>query len=435
MARESECSSRIVDLWNATGAPKQQPVAVVLADEVPVRPDKLTGRRCAAALPFAGKYRLIDFALSNCVNSEIESVGVIAQHQPRSLYEHLSFGRPWDLDRDRGGLTLLCPYQAREGMNWYTGTADAIYQNRDFLDRADEVLLLDGRAVYSMDFCVLISQHRKTGAGLTIGVSTAGIGGTGRQVTLQVDLEGRVRGLGRGNAETAGQLVAMGVFLFSKDLLIRRLEADAEDPDSSHDLVHDVVSHMIEDGDVVFACAYSGYWRGLAGVDDYWLASMDLLSERPGLNLQDSAWPIRTRPEMRPPARISTGARLSHSLVCEGCLVDGTVEYSILSPGVCVSPGAVVRNSVLMHDVSVEERAVVENAVLDMDVIVGPCAHVGQASRHAPTLDEGQTPNVTVVCKGARIPGQADVSPEQEPEDWLVSARRQGLAKQRLDAA
>ena len=225
MGKDSGFSNLTADLWSTPSSRGQQPLVIVLAEDVPANPNKLTARRCTAALPFAGKYRLIDFALSNCVNSEIENIGVIAQYQPRSLYEHLAYGQPWDLDRPAEGLTLLCPYQARGGMRWYTGTANAIYQNRDFLlqCQTDEVLVLAGDEIYSTDFNVLIAQHRKARADLTVAVSAAGARVPGRHVNVQVGPGGRVRGLIARDGDAVGQVAAMGVLLFSTELLLCRL--------------------------------------------------------------------------------------------------------------------------------------------------------------------------------------------------------------------
>ena len=437
MGKESGFSNPTADLWSTMGSRGRQPLVVVLAEDVPANPSRLTSRRCAAALPFAGKYRLIDFPLSNCVNSEMESVGVIAQYQPRSLYEHLAYGQPWDLNRPGEGLTLLCPYQAGGEMRWYTGTANAIYQNQDFLreSQSEEVLILAGDEIYSTDFNVLVAQHRETRADLTVAVSAVGAHAPVRQVNVQVGPGGRVCGLRTRDGDATGQLAAMGVMLFSTRLLLRRLEEDARDPASTHDLLRDVVPRMVRAQDAVMVYLYTGYWHDLQSAPDYWQASMDLLSEKPGLNLQDRAWPIRTRSEVRPPTRISAGAKISHSLVCEGCIVDGTVEYSVLSPGVCVAPGATVRNSVVMHNTSVEERALVENAILDMDVTVGPQARVGQAPRHAPTVGAPAPNRIAIVSKGTRVPECDIIHPEPLGDDWLLSTRLQGTPSERLNAA
>lgn len=421
---------RVSELSASSG----QPLALVLSDDPFADLGQLTTCRCKAALPFAGKYRLIDFALSNCVHSGVETVGVITQYRPRSLHAHLDYGRPWDLDRRQGGLTLLHPYQARTGMGWYAGSADAVYQNLDYVfhNRADEVFVLTGYGVYCMDLNAMVARHREAKADLTVAV-VAVDKGRERYATVVVDDEGHVRRLIPPGDGEPGPLAVMGVLLFSTDALSWRLSEDAQDPSSAHDLIQNVVARMAAAGDRVVAYQHTGYWRNLRTVYDYWAASMDLLSDSPGLNLQDEAWPILTRFEVRPPTRIAIGARVSHSLLSEGCVVEGTVEYSILSPGVYVAPGAVVRNSVLMHNVTVEERAVVENAILDMEVEVGPQARVGHSRRHAPTLNSAPPRLLTVIGKGEHVPAKTVVVPGTVDRGWPLPAHRP--ARVEADAA
>jgi glucose-1-phosphate adenylyltransferase len=436
MVDASRFSSLAADAWTPASAFSPPPLALILCDDPNADLGKLTAHRSKAALPFAGKYRLIDFALSNCVNSGIETIGVITQYRPRSLHAHLAYGRPWDLDRREGGLTLLHPYQARKEIGWYEGSANAIYRNRDYVlhYQVQEVLVLCGCEVYSVDLAPLIAQHRKTGAALTIAaVAASGDGGQGCP-TLAADLDGSVRAVEPPASQAPGSLAAMGAMLFSTDTLIQRLIHDAQGRDSTHDLFSDLIPLMIHSGDRVMVYQHSGYWNRIHSVYDYWQANVDLLHESKGLNLQDTSWPIRTRSEVRPPTRISTGARVSHSLICEGCIVDGTIEYSVLSPGVCVAPGAVVRNTVVMHDASIEERALVQNAIVDKDVIVGPQAQVGRAFRSAPTLNTRSPVELTTLEKGTRIPAQQTVGPDTPGADLVLAPQRQGATRTRVDA-
>jgi len=310
-------------------------------------------------------------------------------------------------------------------MSWYAGTADAVYQNLDYIfrHRVDEVLVLTGSEIYTLDFYNLIAQHRKAKADLTIGVVAVKGQVASRHSSLVVDHEGWVHRIMPPESDAPGSLAAMGVLLFSVDVLSWRLSEDSQQQSSTHDLVFDLIPRMIESGDRIMAFQHTGYWNSLQNVCGYWQANMDLLHEGQGLTLQDASWPIRTQYEIRPPTRVSTGARMSHSLIGEGCIVDGTVEYSILSPGVHVAPGAVVRHAVIMHNTSIEERACVENAILDMDVIVGPQAQVGQAHRHAPTLGATAPVQLTVVEKGTHIPAQQVVLPDATDNDWIFSAQ------------
>jgi glucose-1-phosphate adenylyltransferase len=386
----------------------RQPLALVVSDDIGAGLRALTSRRSKAALPFAGKYRLIDFALSSCLNSGIERVGVITQYQPRSLHRHLAHGRPWDMDHAGQELTVLHPYQTRTGMDWYTGTTDAIAQNLDFVFRhqEDDVLVLLGDQVSTVDLSLLTTQHRKTQADLTVAVATVDETEALRHHRVAVDREGQVRAWVPPGDPRPGLLPVMGVLLFSADLLSKWLGEDAQRSRSTHDLIRDVLAGMVPTGARVMAFHHTRYWNALQTVHDYRRAHMRLVSGAPSFNLQDAAWPIRTRPEVRPPMQVLERAKVSHSVLSEGCVIEGTVEHSVLSPGVHVGPGAVVRYAIVMHDTVVEERAVVENAILDADVAVGARARVGQLRRQAPTLNEREPDPLTIVTQGVHIPTQ-----------------------------
>jgi glucose-1-phosphate adenylyltransferase len=434
MENETGPSTLTTRVWTASASHVRQPLALVLSDDLFTDLNKLTTHRCKAALSFAGKYRVIDFALSNCVNSGVDTIGVITQYQPRSLHDHLAYGRPWDLDRRSGGLTLLHPYQARTGMGWYAGSADAIYQNQDFIlrQKADQTFILSGTEIYTLDLDTLSAQHRKAKADLTIAAVTREDAHTEYHQQLAIDRDGRVLSVAPPGSASPGLLAMMGVMVFSTDVLNWRLSEDAERASSTHDLIRDVIPAMIQAGDRVMAFQYTGYWNGLQSVQEYWQANMDLLSYRSLLNLQDTSWPIHTKLETRPPTRVSIGARVSHSLLSEGCVVDGTVEYTVLSPGVYVAPGAVVRNAVVMHDVTIEERATIENAILDKEVSVGPQAHVGRIRRHAPTLSNHKPSELVVVEQGTHIAAHERVAPAESDSlngDWALVAHRSENAR------
>jgi glucose-1-phosphate adenylyltransferase len=408
-----------------------QALALVFSHTPSAGLGKLTSQRCTSALPFAGRYRLIDLALSNCVNSGIGNVGVIAQYQPRSLRAYLADGRPWGLDRHEGGLELLPPHGTQAGRGWYKGTADAIDRNWEFISRsqADQVLILTGSEVHAMDLSNLVAQHHKEKADLIIAAVAIARESAGRYYTLVVDREGWARAWILPGASRPGPLAVMGALLFSREALRRRLREDAQQPDSTHDLFHDVIPAMFKAGDRVMAFQHAGYWNGMRDVHDYWQASMDLVHEDPGLSLLDGAWPIYTQCEVQPPARIARGAVVSRSLISEGCVIEGTVEGSVLSPGVQVAVGAVLRNAVVMHGSALEERALVENAILDANVIVGPQARVGKLCRHAPTLKASTPDQLTVVGQGTRISTCATIRPSPAGGDWRPAARRDAPAR------
>jgi glucose-1-phosphate adenylyltransferase len=288
-------------------------------------------------------------------------------------------------------------------------------------------LILSGSEVYDVDLGALIAQHRETGAELTIAVTSVDRRQPGQHSTLTVDLEGRARGLARPGSDAPDLWAVIGVLLFSTDALSRRLNEDAQRFDSAHDLVGDVIPAMIKAGDRVMAFQHTGYWSKLESAYDYWQASMDLLNENHKLALQDGTWPVHTQPQIRPPTHISAGARVAQSLICEGCVIEGTVEHSILSPGVHVAPGAVVRHAVVMHNVSVEECAWVENAILDMDVVVGPQARVGNAHRRAPTLNVLPPETLTVLERGAHTPAGGVIEPNALSSDWFLAAQTRGI--------
>jgi glucose-1-phosphate adenylyltransferase len=403
------------------------PLALILSDHEPSRLGKLALQRSKAALPFAGEYRLIDFALSNCVHSGIETIGVVTQYQPRSLHTHLAYGRPWDLDKRHGGLTLLHPYQGHTGMRWYGGTADAIYQNQDFIHRqqTEHVLILAGDQIYKLDFNALIAQHCKNKADLTLAAVAVNEQEARRHNTLVVDQEGWVQDLVPPQNPSPGSLAMMGVMLFSADVLNWRLGEDQSNTSSTHNLERDVIPHMIRARDRIQAYQYTGYWNPIRTAQDYWHAGMDLLSETPSLNLQDAGWPILTQVHTRPPTRVAVGARVSHTLLSGGCIIEGTVEYAILSPGVYVGPGAIVRNSIVMHNTTIEECAQVQNAILDMETTIGQQAQIGMAHRHAPTLSVQTLEPLTIIEKGAHIRTGVTVRPSSPEQEAVVHAARQ----------
>jgi glucose-1-phosphate adenylyltransferase len=426
--------------WGTWANGSRSPLALILADDPHADLSGLTVRRTKAALPFGGKYRLIDLLLSNCINSGIEAVGVIGQYQSRSLTTHLAYGRPWGLDR-KGALTLLLPYQrhsARDhngGIDWYMGTADAIHRNQDFVlhSRADVTLVLSAGEVHNVDLVRLIRQHQETGADLTVAVVPAVTSALSQHCTLTIDGQRTVRAFGYVGSGEPGQWEVIGVLLFSAEAMCERLREDARRYNSAHDLVGDVLPRMIQAGDRVMAFQHSGYWNRLKSAEEYWQASMDLVDEPPKLGLEDKAWPIYTRPDVRPPARILPGASVSQSLICEGCAIEGMVEHSILSPGVYVAPGAVIRNAVVMHDAHIGECARVENAVLDMEVIVSPRARVGAAHRRAPTLAPSQPNSLAVLERGARVPTEGVIEPSISISGWYFPAQVQTSTRAQLN--
>ncbi len=379
-------------------------LAVVLAGGAGERLSILSAIRSKPAVPFGGKYRLIDFSLSNCANSGIDDVLVLTQYNPRSLNDHIGTGRPWGFDRLRGGgIKILQPYISAESRGWYQGTADAVRYNLHEIDQdgADTVLILGGDHVYKMDYRPMIAAHRRTGADLTIAVLTVPPGEASRMGICSLDDDGRVVDWEEKPAEPKSDLASMGVYVFSRAALHAWLSPAASD------FGHDVIPAMLVGGAAVFGHRFDGYWRDVGTVEAYWKSNLDLVGLVPPLDLFDRSWLIHTRSEERSPAKLGPDAIARHSLVSHGCIVNGTVLNSVLSPGVKVSEGAVVRNSVILLDTEIDRGAVVDTAIIDKFVHVGAGAVVGSGDdRDIPNVDEPERlwTGIIVVGERARIP-------------------------------
>ncbi|MEA3342364.1 MAG: glucose-1-phosphate adenylyltransferase [Chloroflexota bacterium] len=400
-------------------------LAMILAGGKGSRLSVLTQKRTKPAVPFAGKYRIIDFTLSNCSNSGIFNVGICTQYRPRSLNDHIQSGWHWDLDRLTGGVTLLQPYLGRRDSDWYQGTADAIYQNLNFIQRqhSDIALILGGDHVYKMDYDVLISFHREHDADLTVATVRVAPDEASRFGMLETDDEYRVIGFEEKPSQPKSTLGSMGIYLFNTDVLDKVLTADHARAGSRHDFGGDIIPQMIKTHRVC-AFPYQGYWVDVGTIEAYWQAHMDLLVDEPRLDMLDREWVIHTRSEERPPVNIRNQATIAHSLITDGCVIEGIVEQSVLSPGVMVRPGAVVRHSIVMTDAVIEENAVVDHTILDKRVRVGAGALIGWGKM--------ETPNgISVVGKNATIPARArigrncviasDLNPDDFETEWIPS--------------
>lgn len=383
-------------------------VAMIMAGGEGTRLSVLSEKRAKPSVPFAGKFRIIDFTLSNCVNSGIFDVAVLTQYRPHSLNDHIGIGKPWDLDRARGGIRLLQPYQGRNDQSWYKGTSDAIYQNVNFIQerRADLTIILSGDHIYKMDYSQLIAAHRRNRADLTVAVMDVPLDETDRFGIMTCDDQNRVvEFTEKPKNRDKGTLASMGIYIFTTDALIRRLSEGSDDKPRI-DFGKNVIPAMIHE-DNVFAYRFSGYWVDVGTIDSYWATSMELLDPACPFKLYDPQWVIRTRSEERPATKIGPQARVQNALMCNGCIVRGTVEHSVLSPGVYVSPGAIVRDSVIMNDTWIGPGAVLDHVIVDKQVVVGAGARLGWgddmviSNRLQP--DKLMT-GITVVGKGAHIP-------------------------------
>jgi glucose-1-phosphate adenylyltransferase len=379
-------------------------LAVVLAGGEGERLSILSSVRAKPAVPFAGKYRIIDFTLSNCVNSGIGSVLILTQYNPRSLNDHIGLGRPWDLDRNTGGVRLLQPYIARgRAAEWYRGTADAVLQNLGEIEHQsdDTVLVLAGDHIYKMDYQPFVAFHRRHRADVTIAVRRVPIADASRMGILAMDEAGRVVEWQEKPRQPRSDLASMGVYVFSKRALKRWLN------ESRVDFGANVIPAMIEGSARVFGYRFDGYWQDVGTIQSYWETNMALLEDAPELDLYDRDWTIHTRSEERAPAKIGPTAQVHRSLISHGCVVNGTVVNSVLSPGVRVDVGAVVRDSIVMFDTVIRTGAVVDRAIIDKEATIGPSAIVGDhTDPDTPNEEEPGRLNtgITVVGKRAVVP-------------------------------
>ena len=376
---------------------------VILAGGEGSRLGVLTAKRSKPSVPFAGKYRVIDFALSNSVNSGLFDVYLLTQYRPHSLIQHIGAGNPWDLDRAfTGGLRFLSPFKARFDSDWYSGTADAVQQNFSFVKQGspDFVLILSGDHIYQMNYDPLIAFHADHQADVTIATLRVKLEEASRFGILATTDDYRVIDFVEKPKEPPGTLASMGIYLFSLNVLDRYLREDARRRDSNHDFGKDIIQRMVKDGMRVFAYPFSGYWVDVGTIDSYWLAHMDLLKHPPDLDLNDRSWIIHTRSEERPPVLIQKGAIVRDSLITDGSIIapGARVERSVLSPGVYVGPNAVVRDSIIFTDSYIEAGARVERTIIDKLVSIGHNCRIGQIIPKADDL------GITTIGKNAQIP-------------------------------
>ena len=385
-------------------------VAVILAGGEGNRLGVLSGVRAKPAVPFGGKYRIIDFTLSNCVNSGIGDVLVLTQYNPRSLNDHIGRGRPWDLDRTIGGVRILQPQVGRGNTaNWYRGTADAVLQNlREIVaNGAETVLVLSGDHIYKMDYERFISAHRRSGADVTVAVREVSLDDARRMGVVAVDGRKHITGFHEKPKRPTSRLASMGIYAFTAEALATWLD------ESRPDFGANVLPAMVAGGAKVMAHRFRGYWQDVGTLPAYFEANMDLLASKPELDLFDRDWLILTRSEERSPARIGGEARVERSMISHGCVIEGTVERSLLSPGVRVGRGAVVRDSIIMFDAEIGAGAVVDHAIIDKEVKVGRAAKVGVGE--LPGTPNRANPEMlatglVVIGKQAQVPDGASVA-------------------------
>ncbi len=377
---------------------KKECVAMLLAGGQGSRLYVLTTKTAKPAVSFGGKYRIIDFTLSNCVNSGIDTVGVLTQYQPLVLNEYIGNGLPWDLDRTYGGVKILPPYQGQNGADWYRGTANAIYQNLEFINRYDPeyVLVLSGDHIYKMDYAKMLSYHKKMGADCTIAVIDVPIEEASRFGIMSTNEDNSIYKFSEKPKEPDSTKASMGIYIFNRKKLAEYLEADNADPNSSYDFGKNIIPTMLAKGEKMFAYPFEGYWKDVGTISSLWEANMDLLGDHPVLDLNDESWRIFARHYADAPQYVGPTASVINSSITEGCEIEGQVINCVLGTGVKVERGALVKDSVLMDNVTVGAGAEVTYSILAPEVTVGGGARLGAPRETAA--------GVTVIGEGVTIP-------------------------------
>lgn len=358
---------------------KKKCVAMLLAGGQGSRLYALTTNIAKPAVSFGGKYRIIDFPLSNCVNSGIDTVGVLTQYQPLILNNYIGNGQPWDLDRNFGGVHILPPYQGKNSSDWYKGTANAIYQNLRFIKQynPDYVLILSGDHIYKMNYSQMINYHILNDADCTIAAINVPIEEASRFGILNTKEDGSIYEFEEKPKKPKSTLASMGIYVFSTKKLCKYLEEDNLNPNSSNDFGKDILPKMLASGEKMMAYQFEGYWKDVGTIDSLYEANMDLLGDNPKFDVSDSAWKIQSRSPLAPPHFVGDGAKVVNSIIMSGCEIYGTVENSILASDVIVKKGAVIKNSIIMSDVIVDENANIKYSIIDENVSVGKNANIG----------------------------------------------------------
>ncbi len=387
---------------------KQECVAMLLAGGQGSRLYALTRRIAKPAVPYGGKYRIIDFPLSNCVNSGIETVGVLTQYQPLELNDYIGSGQPWDLDRMDAGVHVLPPYQRNKGGDWYKGTANAIYQNIDFIERYDPeyVLVLSGDHIYKMDYSRMLAAHKANNADCTIAVLDVPKEEASRFGILNTREDDSIYEFDEKPAHPKSTLASMGIYIFSWKKLRQYLIADEDDPHSQNDFGKNVLPAMLEGGERMFAYRFEGYWKDVGTIESLWEANLDLLNPHVPLDLADPTWKIYSRTPGMPPHYLAATAQVQNSILAEGCSVSGKVEYSVIFSGVTVEEGAEIVDSILMPGTVVRKGARVQYAILAENTEIGENARVGESPEECADLTHW---GVAVVAAGIRVGAGATV--------------------------
>jgi glucose-1-phosphate adenylyltransferase len=371
--------------------PKKEMIAMILAGGQGTRLGILTKKVAKPAVPFGGKYRIIDFTLSNCSNSGIDTVGVLTQYQPLILNSHIGIGSPWDLDRRNGGVILLPPFMEEDGGNWYKGTANAIYQNIGFVDQYDPeyVLILSGDHIYKMDYSKMLEYHKEREADATIAVLQVSMKEASRFGIMNADEDNKIYEFEEKPKEPKSNLASMGIYIFNWKALKKFLKDDEMDKQSSNDFGKNIIPKMLNNSKKLYAYPFKGYWKDVGTVESLWEANMDLIRDDNELDIHDNEWKIYSVNPTRPAQYIGPNADVKGSLVVEGCVVNGGVRNSILFPGVFIGKNSKIIDSVIMENTKIGDNVVIERAIIGSNVKVRKNCKIGNPSKIT-LISEGQ---------------------------------------------
>ncbi len=383
---------------------KKECIAMLLAGGQGSRLYALTSKIAKPAVAFGAKYRIIDFPLSNCINSGIDTVGVLTQYEPLLLNEYVGNGQPWDLDRSFGGVHVLSPYQGKVKSSWFEGTANAIYQNLHFMQmyNPEYVVILSGDHIYKMDYDAMLKAHIAAGAACTIACMNVPMSEASRFGILNTNPDGTIYEFEEKPKQPKSTLASMGIYVFTASKLFDYLEKDDKNPNSSKDFGKDVLPAMLNAGEKMFSYQFEGYWKDVGTIGSLWEANMDLLGETPAFDVGDSGWKIHSRNPLAPPEYIGPEGKVKNSMIALGCEIEGTVEHSVLASNVIVEKGAIVKDAVIMAGTVVKAGAQVTYSILDENVTVGEGAVVGSDKDLCLGLDE-KGKGIAVVGRNVKI--------------------------------
>ena len=403
-------------------AKKIECLAMLLAGGQGSRLGILTKNIAKPAVPYGGKYRIIDFPLSNCINSGIETVGVLTQYQPLELNDYIGNGAAWDLDRSYGGVHILSPNQQIKGTEWYKGTANAIYQNINFIDRynPEYVAVLSGDHIYKMDYNKMLKFHKEKDAACTIAMLEVPWEEASRFGLMFVSEDGSITDFEEKPKNPRSNKASMGVYIFTWKTLRQYLIDDEAKEGSGNDFGHDVIPAMHSAGEKMFAYQFDGYWKDVGTIDSLWEANLDLLNPKVDLDLSDNSWKIYSKTASAPPHFISDTAKVENSMISEGCVIDGSVDYSVLFSNVTVEEGATVRYSIVMPGTTVKKGAVVDYAIIAENAVIEGGAHVGESPEEIASLDDWGIAVVgekVTIGSGASVKAKAQVDEDMKGDD------------------